>query len=426
MDSPNVVTAGATNNILTVGPVLASDNGAQYRVIVKAPGAADVTSSTTTITVTDTAAPTITAAVIPTGANAQVLITYSEAMGPSAANAANYVVTNVANGANMGVTSAAFLGLDTRTVVVTTANPLGTGNYGLRVTGVQDLGGNAINPNPTLRTVSQIGTAPALGPVVVEVYSYLTNSPGIGDLTNNNVAQFAAPSTKFAADTPDFTTYSNVFAINPGGAFPNTIDHYGAQLYSYFVPPTSGQYKFYLRVDDFGEFYMNTNAVGSTNPAGAVLQISITANNANYTLANSVTNTLVGGQKYYMEVRFKESTGGDGVSVAVRSDNNVPAQAEVINASQLTFPDAVAKPTPVAVELYTGLVTLNSQLVTTYAIPANDERRREGHIGLQSHTGNFQFQNVQIRALPDPGPCTRRQFPFHVRRRQQRRPGLVA
>src|SRR5439155_24422844 len=71
---------------------------------------------------------------------------------------------------------------------------------------------------------------------------------------------------------------------------------------------------------------------------------------------------LVGGQKYYMEVRFKETTGGDGVSLAVRTDNTVPAQAEVVNASQLAFPDAVAKPTPAVVELYTGLVTLNSQV----------------------------------------------------------------
>lgn len=46
-------------------------------------------------------------------------------------------------------------------------------------------------------------------------------------------------------------------------------------------------------------------------------------------------------------------------------------------------------------------VTLNGQLVTTYAIPANDGRLREGHIGLQCHTGNVQFQNVVIRSLPD-------------------------
>src|SRR5439155_3200977 len=47
----NVTTAGQTNNILTVGPVFGGDNGAQYRVVVKAPGAADQISSTTTVTV---------------------------------------------------------------------------------------------------------------------------------------------------------------------------------------------------------------------------------------------------------------------------------------------------------------------------------------------------------------------------------------
>jgi hypothetical protein len=48
-------------------------------------------------------------------------------------------------------------------------------------------------------------------------------------------------------------------------------------------------------------------------------------------------------------------------------------------------------------------VTLNGQLVTTYPIPANDGRRREGHIGLQCHTGNVQFKNVMISSLPDSG-----------------------
>jgi hypothetical protein len=46
-------------------------------------------------------------------------------------------------------------------------------------------------------------------------------------------------------------------------------------------------------------------------------------------------------------------------------------------------------------------VTLNGQVVTNYAIPANTTRQREGHIGLQSHTGNVQYRNVMIRSLPD-------------------------
>ena len=46
-------------------------------------------------------------------------------------------------------------------------------------------------------------------------------------------------------------------------------------------------------------------------------------------------------------------------------------------------------------------VTLNGQLVMTYAISATDGRPPEGHIGLQCHTGNVQFRNVLIRALPN-------------------------
>jgi choline dehydrogenase-like flavoprotein len=46
-------------------------------------------------------------------------------------------------------------------------------------------------------------------------------------------------------------------------------------------------------------------------------------------------------------------------------------------------------------------VTLNGEPVTNYAIPATDSRLRVGHIGLQCHTGNVQFQNVMIRTLPN-------------------------
>jgi choline dehydrogenase-like flavoprotein len=46
-------------------------------------------------------------------------------------------------------------------------------------------------------------------------------------------------------------------------------------------------------------------------------------------------------------------------------------------------------------------VTLNGQLVTNYSIPVNNSRLRTGHVGLQCHTGNVQFQNVMIRALPN-------------------------
>jgi hypothetical protein len=216
---------------------------------------------------------------------------------------------------------------------------------------VQDLNGNAIAA--TTRTFAQV-TVPPVAPIVVDIYTGLHNSgTDILTLTTNAM---------FTADTPSFIVYSNVFGINPLNAnFPDTINNYGARLYSWFVPPTSGAYKFYVRGDDFVEFLMNTNAADSTSRAGATLQLALTGNQQAYTVANSRTNTLVGGQRYYMELRFKESTGGDGGTVAVRTDNTVPGQGEVIPGSQCVFPDSIAPRTPIVTELYTGLVTLNSQ-----------------------------------------------------------------
>ena len=46
-------------------------------------------------------------------------------------------------------------------------------------------------------------------------------------------------------------------------------------------------------------------------------------------------------------------------------------------------------------------VTLNGQVVTNFAIPAGSNRGKEGHVGLQCHTGNVQFQNIRIRSLAD-------------------------
>jgi hypothetical protein len=46
-------------------------------------------------------------------------------------------------------------------------------------------------------------------------------------------------------------------------------------------------------------------------------------------------------------------------------------------------------------------VTLNGEVVTNYAIPADTTRGSAGHIGLQCHSGNVQFQNVMIQSLAD-------------------------
>lgn len=344
----NVPTAGTTNNVFNTGALFITDNGAKFRVIVKAAGAADVTSSETTITVNDSGAPTLSNAGIPALATHQVAVVFSEPVtAPSATTAGNYVVTNV-SGVNMGVTSAAFLGADNRTVILTTSSQLVLDSYGVRVSNVQDLNGNTIAAN-SLRTFSQVATPPATA-IIVEHYGGLANAGNIGDLTGN---------IKFTTATPDFIGYSNVFGINPVNAnFPGTLDNYGARIYSYFVPPTNGNYKFYIRADDFAEFLMNTNNTGdSTSRAGAVVQRALTANAQAYSAANSVTNNLLAGRAYYIELRFKETTGGDGGTLAIRNDNTVPGQGEVAAGSLFAYPSAVAPAITAVAELYTGLAT---------------------------------------------------------------------
>ncbi len=487
----NLPSAGINNGNITAGPFLATDNGAQLRCVVSLLGAASVISDPVTVTVEDTVAPTLSSAAVPALANYQIVLTFSEALGDSALNTANYVVTNAA-GADMGVAGVAFLGTDRKTVVVTTTSLLTIGGYGVYVSNVQDLGGNVITP--VTKTFSQAATAPAQ-PIVVEYYEGLPNpsTQSITDLVN---------SVKFINNHPDSIGYSNVFGINAIAAnLPDSgLNHYGARLYTYYVAPSSGTFKFYLRSDDFSVFFMNTNAVDSTlgrdivipssfncpvneqanwaidnNPAtkylnndkansgfivtpamgsstvtgmrftsandgperdpmtftleganspsgpwtliasgdtglsttrlaqaapvtfanaaaytsyrvifptlrntpsaatcmqigdvelldaagrdvtgrGATRQIALTGANSAYASGNSATVTLTAGQKYYLEAWLKEGTGGDGISVAARTDSTVPGQGEVIPVSQCAYPADKAPFTPAVAEIYT-------------------------------------------------------------------------
>ena len=99
---------------------------------------------------------------------------------------------------------------------------------------------------------------------MTELFAGINNSPADINALIANV--------KFTQNTPDLVVYSNVFGVNPLNAnFPDTLNHYGVKMYTYFVPPTTGNYKFYVRADDYAQFWMNTNALGSTYAVGATV-----------------------------------------------------------------------------------------------------------------------------------------------------------
>jgi hypothetical protein len=94
-------------------------------------------------------------------------------------------------------------------------------------------------------------------------------------------------------------------------------DNYGTLVKGFIEAPVSGEYRFFVSGDDETEFWLSP----SKDPAEATLVATVpgwTYQNQfdKYSSQASSFQTLVAGQRYYFEIRHKESTGGDSYSVA--------------------------------------------------------------------------------------------------------------
>ena len=94
-------------------------------------------------------------------------------------------------------------------------------------------------------------------------------------------------------------------------------DNYGSTLRGWLIPPTTGNYTFWIASDDGGELRISTNAT----PASAVVRATLAnASNQYQWTANasqqSTALALTAGTPYYIEARQKEGSGGDHVAVA--------------------------------------------------------------------------------------------------------------
>jgi len=108
----------------------------------------------------------------------------------------------------------------------------------------------------------------------------------------------------------------------------NFGDNYGERLRAYLYPPVTGDYRFWLSSDDAAQLLLSTDE----DPAHAVSILSVSSSGYRQFDAfdaqgnptrRSAAITLQAGQRYYIEVLHKESTGNDSVSVAW----NIPATA---------------------------------------------------------------------------------------------------
>src|SRR5882672_8562315 len=127
---------------------------------------------------------------------------------------------------------------------------------------------------------------------------------------NKSDLVLATNTLKYRAGIPDMVGYEKFsgFQTNLGQS---AMDNYLGKIYAYFIPPTTGNYKFWIRSDDSCQLFMNTNAVNSTDPAGKNFLTEVPSFiNATTYISNKVVS-LVGGQRYYIEGLWREGTGGD-------------------------------------------------------------------------------------------------------------------
>jgi len=266
-----------------LGPL---DNGTQYRAIVKAPGALSVTSAVFAINIT---APAVTnilqawKAYIPVMGSNVIDLTFNEAINPlSVTNPGNYTVVN-SKGQTIAVTSAllqqvATNGVPAR-VILTMASLLTNGvNYNVTLNNLQAANGTMLAGN------SQVNW-PYGGRVKVDLFWNISGSA-------NEVITNLTSSFKYITNTPDMSFFSNSFSYGANATgFNDTFNNYGGRLSGYFVPPSNGVYRFYIRNDDPAQLWM---CLTNFDPGPFVCSTATNITVTNLTVAPYWTNVFMG------------------------------------------------------------------------------------------------------------------------------------
>jgi hypothetical protein len=96
----------------------------------------------------------------------------------------------------------------------------------------------------------------------------------------------------------------------------NAGDNYGARVRGYVLPPSTGNYVFWISADDQAQLYLST----TDQPANKTLIAQVTSATGYHQWTKSSSQqskviALTQGKRYYFEVLHKESTGSDNFSV---------------------------------------------------------------------------------------------------------------
>ena len=184
------------------------------------------------------------------------------------------------------------------TALSTTVDFPAAGAYTLQLTATD----GAVSRSDTLTITMSPALAAGTGTILCETFKNITGS-WVTDLVN---------SPKFPNSPDDRVRLTSVELPRNQG------DNYGALIRGYLYAPVTGVYRFNLASDDWGEVYLSTDK----KPENKALACFVPAGTdyyewrrfPDYQLSRPIT--LVAGQCYYLEIRYKQSGWRDHLELA--------------------------------------------------------------------------------------------------------------
>ena len=388
--------AAAQEPVYTFRPALSDDNS-QYRALVRNEFSSNPSTTVGFLRVSGDTNPPVACYAAGSGDGTMFDLVFDETVNEADAETiGNYTVSG-------GVTiSSAELQADNRTVKITSSSIISTPeNKTLTVNNIRD---RAVTPN-SITSPQQVVIAYAEGRITYQAFNGI---PGVAvaDLLNNpkfpNAPDLVEP--RFALEAPD----------GDGG---DNFNQYGGQVLGFLTAPVTGEYRFWLAADDGAALWLSTDE----NPANKV-QIAREPIWAVFRAYNggggggggrvcpgpdcniSEPITLQAGQRYYIEMIFKEEGGGDYGSVAwqtpakgpnpgVPADGSAPIPGTFL--SPFEVPASIAEGTPADINTFVGRdVTLTADI--SGSPPLFIQWYRDG-VAVEGATGSsLALPNVQV------------------------------
>jgi parallel beta-helix repeat protein len=131
----------------------------------------------------------------------------------------------------------------------------------------------------------------------------------VREVWNNNIGNDVA-------QIPLQNTPSTTSQLNSLEGPVNNGENYGVRIRAFLIPPTTGNYTFWISADDAGEIWLSTDAKPANKEKVAqTLSWNNTREWNKFSSQKSKEITLQAGQKYYMEILHKQGGGGGNLAV---------------------------------------------------------------------------------------------------------------